>query len=157
VRAPCEMRHTMTTSYGFIGVGKIGSAFGIRLAERGYQVVACRDMKPEEAAHFAGAVSGCRIMPTSQSLADECDFVFITTPDDSIAEVAAAVRWRGHQTVVHCSGANTVGVLEPVKHALHRPTLQGTRRSHHSHSACQGRAVARQGEGSKRTTGGRIA
>ena len=107
----------MTTSYGFIGVGKVGSAFGIRLAERGYQVVACRDIKPEEAARFAGAVSGCHIMPTAQSLADECDFVFITTPDDIIAEVAAAVRWRSRQTVVHCSGANTVDVLEAVKHA----------------------------------------
>ena len=54
---------------GFIGTGKVGSAFGILLAERGYQVSGCMDIKPEEALRFATAISGCRIYDSQQSLA----------------------------------------------------------------------------------------
>ena len=38
--------------------------------------------------------------------------MFITTPDDAIASVAAGVRWRAGQVVVHSSGAHSAGVLD---------------------------------------------
>ena len=97
---------------GFIGTGKVGSAFGMRLAERGYHVAGCMDIKPQEASRFAAAVPGCHIHGSQQALADASDVVFITTPDDEIEPVANSVRWRPDQTTFHCSGANTVGILQ---------------------------------------------
>ncbi len=102
-------------SIGFIGVGKVGTAFGMRLAEKGFPVKGAMDILPAESARFAGAVSGRRVYPTAQELANEMDFVFVTTPDDVIGEVASAVKWRPGQTVIHCSGANSAGVLAPAR------------------------------------------
>ena len=100
---------------GFIGVGKVGTAFGVRLAEQSFPVVACMDILPDEATRFAGSIQGCRVYGTAQSLADDMDFVFITTPDDVIGQVAAQVNWHTGQTVIHCSGANSTAVLAPAK------------------------------------------
>ncbi len=102
---------------GFIGVGKVGTAFGVRLSEQGYPVVAAMDILPEEANRFAASIPGCRVFGTAQELADEMDFVFITTPDDVIGEIASQVNWRPGRTVVHCSGANSTAVLSPAKQA----------------------------------------
>ena len=101
-----------TVRLGFIGTGKVGSAFGIRLAERGYQVAGCMDIKPQEALRFATAIPGCCIYASQQALADASDVVFITVPDDDIEPVASSLEWRPPQTVVHCSGAKTVGILQ---------------------------------------------
>jgi predicted short-subunit dehydrogenase-like oxidoreductase (DUF2520 family) len=102
---------------GFIGTGKVGSAFGIRLAERGYQVAGCMDIKPQEASRFAAAIHGCRIHNSQQALADASDVVFITVPDDDIQPVASSLQWRPYQTALHCSGANTVGILQEASSA----------------------------------------
>lgn len=98
---------------GFIGVGKVGTAFGTRLAEQGFPVKGAMDILPAEARRFADSIEGCTIYPTAQSLADEMDFVFITTPDDEIGEVAREVKWSAGRTVIHCSGANSTAVLAP--------------------------------------------
>jgi len=100
---------------GFIGVGKVGTAFGTRLAEKGYPVTGAMDILPAEAERFSKAITGCKVYPTAQALADAMDFVFITTPDDVIGEVAAALKWRVGQTVIHCSGANSTAVLAPAR------------------------------------------
>ncbi|MCK9356537.1 MAG: DUF2520 domain-containing protein [Dehalococcoidia bacterium] len=100
---------------GFIGVGKVGTAFGTRLAEGGFPVRGAMDIVPKESRRFADSVSGCKVYATAQSLADSMDFVFITTPDDVIGQVAAQVRWHAGQTVIHCSGANSTAVLEPAR------------------------------------------
>ena len=92
---------------GFIGVGKVGTAFGVRLSQQGHPVVAAMDILPAEAQRFAESVAGCRVYDTAQALADDMDFVFITTPDDIIGQVAAQVKWHAGQTVIHCSGANS--------------------------------------------------
>jgi len=102
---------------GLIGVGKVGTAFGTRLAEGGFPVRGAMDIAPKESRRFADSVSGCKVYPTAQALADRMDFVFITTPDDVIGQVAAQVRWHPGQTVIHCSGANSTAVLEPARKA----------------------------------------
>ncbi|MFW6055800.1 MAG: Rossmann-like and DUF2520 domain-containing protein [Chloroflexota bacterium] len=100
---------------GFIGVGKVGTAFGVRLAEKGFPVVAAMDIVKDEATRFADSISGCTVYDTAQQLADEVDFVFITTPDDVIAQVAKDVQWHTGQSVIHCSGANSAAILEPAR------------------------------------------
>jgi len=102
-------------SIGIIGTGKVGTAVGVRLAEQGFPVVGAMDILPEEATRFVESVPGCMVYCTAQALADAMDLIFITTPDDVIGEVAAAVKWRPGKTVIHCSGANSTAVLAPAR------------------------------------------
>lgn len=97
---------------GFIGAGPVGTAFAVNLAGRGYQVAAVFDRDPEAAQRLAGEIAGCAAQASAQAVVDAADTVFITTPDDFIAKVAAALRWRPGQAAVHCSGATTVEALE---------------------------------------------
>jgi predicted short-subunit dehydrogenase-like oxidoreductase (DUF2520 family) len=48
-------------------------------------------------------------------VADISELVFLTTPDDAIALVAAQIHWRQGQSVVHCSGADSTEILEPAR------------------------------------------
>jgi len=52
---------------------------------------------------------------SSQAVADSAELVFITTPDGAIASVASTVKWHPGQSVVHCSGADSVNSLEPAR------------------------------------------
>jgi predicted short-subunit dehydrogenase-like oxidoreductase (DUF2520 family) len=97
---------------GFIGSGPVGTAFGVNLSRRGYQVIGVFDVVREAAQRFAADVPGCRVFEKAQELADSADVVFITTPDDIIPKVAAELRWRSGQSAVHCSGASTVHSLD---------------------------------------------
>jgi predicted short-subunit dehydrogenase-like oxidoreductase (DUF2520 family) len=58
---------------------------------------------------MAALLPRCQVT-SAQAVADNCDLVFITTPDAAIASTAGSVRWRAGQGVVHCSGATDVDV-----------------------------------------------
>jgi len=100
---------------GFIGAGPVGTAFGVRLSQLGYQVIAVSDVSSEAAQRFAKRVPGCQICRATQELVDSAEFVFITTPDDFIPKVAAELKWHPGQSVVHCSGATSTEALEPAR------------------------------------------
>ena len=100
---------------GFIGAGTVGTALAIRLSERGYKVVAVSSRSQTSADKLAQAIDGCHAVDSSQAVADIAELVFITTPDDAIASVVSTVNWRPSQSVVHCSGADSVNSLEPAK------------------------------------------
>ena len=100
---------------GFIGAGTTGTALAVRLAQTGCQVTAVSSRSLTSAEKLAGRVSGCRICEGAQEVADTAQLVFITTPDDVIAKVAAEVQWHEKQHVVHCSGAHSVDILEPAR------------------------------------------
>lgn len=100
---------------GFIGVGPVGTAFGVRLSQRGCEVTAVYDVNSAAAQKFARRLTGCQVCEKAQHVADTVQFVFITTPDDIIPKVAAQVNWHSGQSVIHCSGACSTDVLEPAK------------------------------------------
>ena len=100
---------------GFIGVGPVGTAFGVRLSQLGYEVIGVYDVSLAAAQRFAKAVPHCQIYEKAQELVDTVEFVFITTPDDIIPKVAAELNWHAGHSVVHCSGATSVDALEPAK------------------------------------------
>jgi predicted short-subunit dehydrogenase-like oxidoreductase (DUF2520 family) len=102
---------------GFIGAGTVGTALAARLAGRGYPVVAVSSRRRASAQKLAQAIKGCRVFDSNQAVADNAELVFITTPDDAIARVAAQVKWHPGQSVVHCSGADSVDILEPAREA----------------------------------------
>jgi len=100
---------------GFIGTGTVGSALAIRLSDRGYPVTAVCSRGFTSAAKLAASIKGCRAYDSNQKVADNADFVFITTPDSAIPVVAIQVNWHPGQYVVHCSGADSTDILEPAK------------------------------------------
>ena len=100
---------------GFIGAGTTGTALAVRLSQKGWPVVAVSSRTLSSAQKLARRVSNCQAYPTTQELADVAEMVFITTPDDVIAEVCGKVQWHKGQSVLHCSGAHSVDILEPAK------------------------------------------
>ncbi len=100
---------------GFIGAGTVGTALAIRLSERGYRVVAVASRSQTSAEKLAQAITGCHAVDNNQAVADAADLVFITTPDDAIATVVSTVNWHPNQSIVHCSGADSVDTLEPAR------------------------------------------
>lgn len=99
----------------FIGAGRAANVVGVALARAGYDVtaVASRTQASADATAVAIAAAGdggCASM-ASQDAVDAADLVLITTSDGAIGEVADALRWRGGQAVVHCSGALGADVL----------------------------------------------
>jgi predicted short-subunit dehydrogenase-like oxidoreductase (DUF2520 family) len=102
---------------GFIGAGTVGTALAVRLAGKGYPVVAVSSRSRASAQKLAQAAGGCPVFGSSQAVADNAEMVFITTPDGAIASVVSEVSWRPGQSVVHCSGADSTAILEPAREA----------------------------------------
>jgi predicted short-subunit dehydrogenase-like oxidoreductase (DUF2520 family) len=100
---------------GFIGAGTTGTALAVRLAQRGYPVVGVSSRSLSSAEKLAARIAGCKVYSGAQQLADVIELVFITTPDDIISKVAAELRWHEGQSIVHCSGAHSVDILETAK------------------------------------------
>jgi predicted short-subunit dehydrogenase-like oxidoreductase (DUF2520 family) len=102
---------------GFIGAGKVGTALAVTLSARGYPVAAVASRTMLSAERLASAVLGCQVYDAKQAVADAAELVFVTTPDDVIASAVAEVRWHAGQAVIHCSGADSLDILEPAKNA----------------------------------------
>ncbi len=90
----------------------MGTALAVLLSSKGYRFVGA-SRRRTSTENPGKVVSNLRILDSNQEVADNADLVFITTPDAAIAEVAKEVNWRGGQSVVHCSGADSIDVLEP--------------------------------------------
>ncbi len=103
------------TSIGFIGAGTVGTALAVRLKLRGYAIVAVASRTPASAHRLADQVPGCRVYASGDGVAQAADLIFITTPDAAIGAVASGVPWRRGQAVVHCSGVDSLDVLEPAR------------------------------------------
>jgi len=102
---------------GFIGAGTVGTALAVRLSGKGYPVIAVASRSKSSADKLAAGVPGCNSYETKQAVADVAELVFITTPDDAITQVVAEIEWHPGQSVVHCSGADSLDSLEPARRA----------------------------------------
>ena len=101
---------------GFIGAGALGTTLAQAMHRCGYRVRAVASRTAAAAERLADAIPGCDAA-SPQDVADRCDTVFLTVPDDAIADVAASLRWRDGQSVVHCSGALALDVLSAATEA----------------------------------------
>jgi predicted short-subunit dehydrogenase-like oxidoreductase (DUF2520 family) len=108
---------TEISGIGFIGAGTVARVLAAGLAGSGYRVAAVSSRSLASARRLAGSLSACDAYSENQAVADNADIAFITTPDDAIAPVAARVRWRQGQSVVHCSGADSADILGPARSA----------------------------------------
>ena len=102
---------------GFIGAGTVGTALAARLSQSGYPVAAVASRNQASAQKLSDAVGYCPVFDSNQAAADHAELIFITTPDDAIAPVVKEIQWHSGQSVVHCSGADSVAILEPAKQA----------------------------------------
>ncbi len=100
---------------GFIGAGRAANALASALHEKGYRVAAVASRTLVSAETLAGRTEGCVAYSTIQEVADDCDMVFITTPDDTIGTIAEEVQWNDDAWVVHCSGAESASILEAAR------------------------------------------
>ncbi len=99
---------------GFIGAGTTGTALAVLLHSKGYDIASVASRSASSANALASAV-GCQAYEDNQSVADNADIVFVTTPDSAIQQVVGEVKWREGQSVVHCSGADSVDILQKAK------------------------------------------
>jgi predicted short-subunit dehydrogenase-like oxidoreductase (DUF2520 family) len=100
---------------GFIGAGTTGTALAVRLSQKGCPVVAVSSRTLSSAQELARLVPNCRVCHTAQEVAEAAELIFITTPDDVIAQVCGEVQWHERQSIVHCSGAHSLDILEPAR------------------------------------------
>ena len=100
---------------GFIGAGRAAGALAAGLHERGYRVAAVASRTHASAAALAARIDGCAAVSTAQRVAEACDVVFITTPDDAIEAVAREVDWPLDVAVAHCSGAESAAILNAAR------------------------------------------
>src|SRR5258706_128041 len=95
---------------GFIGAGRVGTGLAAAFARAGWKVVAFASRNRAAARSLARRIRGARAC-TPQEVADCTDLVFLTVPDDAIAQVATGLRWREGAACVHCSGAVELDAL----------------------------------------------
>ncbi|CAH0441525.1 Rossmann-like and DUF2520 domain-containing protein [Ralstonia pseudosolanacearum] len=104
-----------SVSVGWIGAGRLARALAVRASDAGARCAGVASRTPAHAASLAEVLAAPPL--DAQGVADRADWVFVTVPDDAIAEVAAAVRWRPGQLVIHCSGAGERDLLDPARRA----------------------------------------
>ena len=97
---------------GFIGAGKVATALACGLHGKGYPVVAVASRSFSSAQRLAEFIPSCQPCRDKQQVADSSDIIFITTPDDVIAQVAGELKWQGGKSALHCSGADTSELLK---------------------------------------------
>ncbi len=102
---------------GIIGAGTVGTALASCLFSKGYDIAAVHSRTSASARRLAGRAGGARVHTGAQGLVDAVDVVFVTTPDSAIPSVVSSLRWRAGQTVLHCSGADSLDILEPARKA----------------------------------------
>jgi len=102
---------------GIIGAGTVGTALAVGLTRGGYQIAAVASRNRSSATHLVktALLAEETICLSLQEVADNAEFIFITTPDDAIAVVVDEINWHPGQYVVHCSGADSLDVLEPAR------------------------------------------
>lgn len=99
-------------SVGFVGAGALGTTLARAMQNAGYRVTAVASRTAASAERLAKGLDGCHAVKSPQDVADRCDVLFLTVPDDVINTVASTVRWRSGQAAVHCSGATPLSALD---------------------------------------------
>ena len=116
---PGTSSHSVETrpNVGFIGAGALASTLAVALSDAGWKVDAVASRSHASAQRLARLIPGCRAVTESQAVADRCRLVFLTVPDDAIAQVASYIDWPKGWGVAHCCGAATSALLSDAQDA----------------------------------------
>ncbi|MHB1394450.1 MAG: NAD(P)-binding domain-containing protein [Clostridia bacterium] len=103
---------------GFIGAGKVGTAIGVYLKSRGFDISGYYSRSPGSSAK-AAELTGSRHFMDYTKLSSESDIIFITTGDGEIKDVcdllALSGALRKGQIVAHMSGSLSSEVLKSAR------------------------------------------
>ncbi len=106
---------TLPPTLGFIGAGRVGQTLSRLWYERGYTIAAVFSRSFSSAEACADAVSAAAVTDPLE-VVRHSDLIFLTVPDDNIAETAArlAVVSLEGKAIVHTSGAKAASILDPL-------------------------------------------
>ena len=96
---------------GIIGAGSLGFTLATGLKHSGCSVTGIWTKTFSRTKDLTLKLPEVIPFKYMQEAADNCELIFITVPDDNIAEVADSTNWRKGQYVVHCSGIHPKEVL----------------------------------------------
>ena len=100
---------------GFIGAGKVGCSLGDYFRHNGIPVVGY--ISRTQAKAGGAALEQRRYIDTIDKLLTICDVLFLTVPDDAIADVWEQIRTSPIQGkyICHCSGSLSSAVLSGIR------------------------------------------
>ena len=102
-------------SIGFIGAGKVGTALGLYLKQKGF-LISGYYSKTLASSQQSAAKTKSLCFNRIDQLVECSDILFITTPDDQIEAAVKALslsaKLRTEQLIIHTSGALASTVLE---------------------------------------------
>ena len=100
---------------GIVGAGRVGAVVGAALLRAGHRVVGASGVSDESLSRIDSLLEGVPRLDVDE-VVRAAELVFLTVPDDAIAEVAGGLAaldvWRQGQIVIHCSGRHGLGVLD---------------------------------------------
>lgn len=102
---------------GFVGAGRVGCALGVAFANAGWPVAAVASRDSAHLERFVSLMPGARVAASAATITEDVDLVFVTVPDDALADMAQRLRLYAGQAAVHTSGALGADVLEPARAA----------------------------------------
>lgn len=102
---------------GIISAGRVGTALGVALERAEHVVVACSAISNQSRERAATRLPDTAVLPV-QDVAARAELLLLAVPDAElvalISGLAATEAVRPGTIVVHTSGMNGVGVLEPL-------------------------------------------
>ena len=102
---------------GIISAGRVGTALGVALERAEHVVVACSAISDKSRERAARRLPDTAIVPV-QEVASRAELLLLAVPDTELAALvsglAATGAVRPGTIVVHTSGINGIGVLEPL-------------------------------------------
>lgn len=108
----------MAKRIGIIGAGVVGTAIGVVLNDKGYEITSVYDIKFESTKELVERI-GCTAYTSPQEVSRSADIIFITTSDSAIEDVVDSLAdqgaFRAGQVIVHMSGAQSSEILDRAK------------------------------------------
>lgn len=105
----------MNQKIGIIGSGVVGTAMGVILSGKGYEITGVYDSKPGSAQELVER-TGCTAYSDPEAVAHSADILFITTNDSAIQAVADGLADSGAfhsgQVIIHVSGSQSSAILD---------------------------------------------
>lgn len=100
---------------GIVGAGRVGAVVGAAMLRAGHRVVGASGVSDETLSRIDSLMYGVPRLDV-EHVVSAAELVFLTVPDDAIAEVCAGLAaldaWRPGQIVIHCSGRHGLFALE---------------------------------------------
>jgi predicted short-subunit dehydrogenase-like oxidoreductase (DUF2520 family) len=104
----------------FIGAGVVGSTLARALHLNGYRIVSIVDRNGSSALTLAKLVKCTKVGVVASDISPQTEVLFLTVNDDEIENLTFELAKQKKPIiknilVIHCSGAHTVAVLDPLR------------------------------------------